>query len=106
MLEERETINTWNCETGDLYWSNVIFDGMSEVKSKKYVRYRMVRSFSEKDYNGDDSWMSGFQNYQIFDFDHEDKFMCDGNDFNKYEKILEQNGWKMMFDTYKKITNI
>lgn len=95
-------INTYNCETHDIYWTNKNLDELSENQMKNScIRFRMSRGLSGSHYDGNDNWKSGFQNYHVYNTNHEDKFPCDYEEIEKYEAEFNQNNFIRIFDTHK-----
>lgn len=97
ILNRAGAVNTFNCETHDLYWTNRSLGGMSENEIKTAcVRYRMCRRIGVK------TWDCTFQNYQIFNPNLSNEFKCNKIQLIEHEKRFEKSGWIKMFDTYKK----
>lgn len=95
-------INNFNCETHDIYWTDKNLDGLSEGQMKKVcVRFRRTRGFSGTQYDGNNNWKSRFQNYNVYNKDHDDNFSCDIKDLERYEIELNKNNYKRIFDTKK-----
>ena len=112
ILKNNNSINRFNCETHDIYWTNKSLDGMSENQMKNAcVRLRMTRGFGGTDRKTINklknfigikgNWNYRFQNYNIFDASEKDKFEIKENELNNYINKLENNGFKKVFDTYK-----
>lgn len=103
MLIGHGAVNVYNCETRDVYWSNKIFDGMSENEIKRScVRFRYCKGFGGTLYNDTEVAKSGFQNYSIFDNLAEDSFMCSVDAVDEFEEKFKKYHWKRVFDTKKK----
>lgn len=102
ILKQVGAINTFNCETIDFYYTNKDINGLTENQMKNAcVRYRMSRGFSGEDFNGDKEWKCYFQNYQIFDSSHSDKFPLDYSRLEEYEDNLKKSGFLKIFATSK-----
>lgn len=102
ILKKANAINTYNCETHDLYYTDKVLDNFTENEMKMAcVRFRMSRGFGGADYDGNTEWKSGFQNYQIFDPSNDDKFQCKLTQLREYEQKLKESNWLKIFDTYK-----
>lgn len=97
ILQKAGAVNTFNCETRDIYWSNKTFDGMTENEIKSScVRYRMCRGFNSKE------WDCVFQNYQLFNPTSYNSFKCKLRKLSQYESVFIEQNWQKVFDTYKK----
>ena len=102
ILKKAGAINTYNCETIDLYYTDKNLDGMSEKQMKDAcVRYRMSRGLSGEDFNGDENWKCYFQNYQIFDHNHCDEFPLDHSHLGEYEEKFSESKFGKIFATSK-----
>lgn len=98
LLLKQGAINTFNCETRDIYWSNRSFDGLAECQIKAAcIRYRCVKGLNQKEYPE----IGHFQNYHIFNSAHDNSFPCLNYRFPLYEYIFQQSGWQKVFDTTK-----
>jgi hypothetical protein len=96
ILQRAGAINTFNCETRDIYWTNSSFNGMTENEIKlSCIRYRMCKK------QGCKHWDCEFQNYNIFDQSHNAQFACPYRKLRHYEKLFQQNGFIQVFDTRK-----
>lgn len=101
ILGNANAVNSYNCITHDMYWTNKNLDGMTENEMKNAcIRLRDVKPLGGADI---ESWEEkiGFQNYHIFD-ESKDKFMVTKEEIPKYIELLESNGYKKVFDTIKK----
>lgn len=102
ILSKCGAINTFNCETHDLYYTNQDLNNLSEGQMKQScVRYRMVKGLSGRDFDGNHNWRCNFQNYQVFDSTHSNSFSCSLSQLKTYEKILNQASYQKVFDTTK-----
>jgi len=106
IIEKAGGQNVFNCETHDLYWTNKShneLEQMTENQIKKAcVRYRLCNGFGGTCFDGDFKLKKGsFENFKIFDPSKEDRFSCDMNEFKKIQERLEENGWYLVFDTFK-----
>lgn len=112
ILRKHNAINTFNCETHDIYWTNKNLDGLTEKEMKNAcIRLRITRGIGVKDralfkkirnaLGIKDRWNYEFQNYKVFDKESENEFKIKENDLEKYYKIFEEKGFKKIFDTYK-----
>lgn len=102
ILKNVSAINTYNCETRDLYYTNKLLNGFTENEMKMAcVRFRMSRNLDENDSDGNNGWSCVFQNYHVFDFLNEDKFQCDYSSLKNYEQKFKDANWIKVFDTYK-----
>jgi hypothetical protein len=96
ILKAAGAVNTFNCETRDLYWSKTSFDGMTENEIKRScVRYRMCKKQDAK------HWDCVFQNYNIFDSNCNDQFYCAVNELKRHEDLFQKKGFVKVFDTRK-----
>lgn len=95
-------INTYNCETHDIYWTDKNLDGLSENQMKKScVRFRRSRGLNGSHFEGNDNWKSEFQNYNVYNKNHEDKFPCNYEEIEKFEIEFNKNNIIRVFDTHK-----
>lgn len=102
ILKQAGAVNTFNCETIDYYYTDKDINGLTENKMKNAcVRYRMSRGLSGEDFNGDKEWKCYFQNYQIFDSSHSDKFKVEYFELKEYEDNFNKSGFLKIFDTSK-----
>lgn len=102
LLVGHGALNVYVCETRDIYWSNKDFKGMSENEIKNScVRFRQVKGLGGTLYDKENTVMSGFQNYLIFDNLAEDRFRCPEEDLHLFEDKFDKYCWKRVFDTKK-----
>ena len=106
LIEKVGGQNVFNCETHDLYWTNIAYDQlitMTENQIKKScVRFRMTSGFGGSCFSGDFDMKMTFENFNVFDGGREDKFSCqDMDEFKQIQDKLESNGWHMVLDTFK-----
>ena len=106
LIEKVGGQNVFNCETHDLYWTNIAYDQlitMTENQIKKScVRFRMTSGFGGSCFSGDFDMKMTFENFNVFDGSREDKFSCqDMDEFKQIQDKLESNGWHMVLDTFK-----
>lgn len=84
--------------THDLYWSNKNFALLTEAGIKaSCVRYRRHGKIGHGTYDE----YGKMQNYQSFNPEYYDTFICKENCLSAYEDLFENAGWKKVFDTKK-----
>ncbi len=106
LISKKGAENVFNCETHDIYFTNKThqeLENMTENQIKRAcVRFRMVSAFGGTCFNGDFDLHMQFDNFKIFDNAAEDRFKVkDMNLFKEIQAKLEENGWEIMFDTFK-----
>lgn len=102
LIIDKGGINTFNCETHDLYWTNKKLDGLSENQMKNScVRFRKNRGISGDHFDGTKNWKSGFQNYNLYDETHDDSFSYAYEELGKLEAEFSKNNFMRIFDTHK-----
>ncbi len=103
ILAKCGAVNTFNCETHDLYYTNKDLTNLTEIQMKKScIRYRMVKGLSGRDFNGSVSIDCHFQNYQVFASNHTDNFSCPLSELKAYEELFAKSQYHKVFDTSKK----
>ena len=91
--------NTFNCVTHDLYWTNHDLSMLTEAGIKSAcVRYRRHGKIEGGSLDIDGK----MQNYQTFNPEYYDTFICRECYLPEYEKLFANAGWKKVFDTKKK----
>ena len=104
MLKDNGLENTFNCNTRDIYYTNLkTFDGLTEQEIKyNCVRLRILDGIDGTRFHPATSFERKVQNYKIFDKSAEkNKFHVTDEELIEYESKLLQAGWKKIFDTKK-----
>jgi len=95
--------NTFNCNTHDVYYTNIkTFKGLTENEIKQScVRIRRLNGFGGTKLHPVTSFMREISNYKIFDNLWENKFLIKDEQIEYYENKLRLAGWEKVFDTKK-----
>lgn len=105
LMEKAGAVNCYNCETHDIYYTNKSFnelEAMTENQIKmSCIRFRTSNGFGGTCFSGDYKVRISVQNYKIYKDNAKDNFQIDEKEFSKLKKQLEDDGWYLIFDTFK-----
>lgn len=106
VLEDNGAVNVFNCETHDLYWTNKTHRELEKLTENQIknacVRLRICSGVGGKEFNGNYDVSMSFDNFKIYDEKKDDRFKVDMKKFKQIQKKLEDDGWYLVFDTFKR----
>lgn len=106
LLEKQGAETVFCVETHDLYYTNNTRAELEKMTEKQIkdscVRLRECWAFGGSEFSGDLEEKYSASNYKLFDEKKKDSFKFKNSELKKYIKTLEDAGWLLFFDTFKR----